>query len=720
MTTVSTHARCSAPVLVAASLAAAAAALGLRVEARPLTPLDLASMDRLSSPAVSPDGARVAYVVRTTDLEGNRGRTDLWLVEIDGSPENGAPRRLTTHEATDSEPVWRPDGDALLFLSTRSGSSQVWELPLRGGEARQLTDLPLDVANLLVSPDGRTLAFTVEVFSDCADLACTTTRLERAGENGSGVAYDRLFVRHWDTWVDGRRSHLFTLPYPGPGAAAIAPVDVTAALDGDVPSKPFGGRDEIAFTPDGGGLVFAARVAPSGAPGADPHTEALSTNFDLYLAPTDGSEPPRNLTADNPAWDTQPVFSPDGKSLVYLAMSKAGYESDRFRLMLRPWPRGEARELAASWDRSVGGFVFAPDGRTVYATAQDVGKTSLFAIDVATGGVRTLVAGGTVESPQVAGDRIVFARNHLKGPSQLFVIAVGGVDAEGGDERQLTRLNEERLRELSFGDYEQFSFAGWNGETVYGYAVEPAELRPGAKAPVAFIIHGGPQGSSSDNFHYRWNPQVFAGAGYAVVMVDFHGSTGYGQAFTDSIRGDWGGKPLEDLQQGLAAALERFPYLDGSRVCALGASYGGYMINWIAGNWPERFRCLVNHDGLFDHRSMYYSTEELWFPEWDHGGAYHANQEGHERHNPSRFVERWQTPMLVIHGELDFRVPLEQGLATFTALQRRGVPSRFVRFPDENHWVLKPRNSLQWHDEVLGWLGRWLESQGSTGAVLPR
>jgi dipeptidyl aminopeptidase/acylaminoacyl peptidase len=666
-------------------------------ETRPFTAEDLVAMDRIEDPQPSPDGRWVAYVLRTTDLEANGAKRDLWLVDAGGE---GPPRRLTTHSAADVEPRWASDGGGLYFLSPRSGSMQVWYLPIDGGEARQVTRAELDVANLVVSGDGKHLAFTMEVYVDCEDPGCTAGRLkEREDSAVGGRLYERMFVRHWDTWKDGRRSHLFVQALGGDASReAGPPVDVSAGLDADVPSKPFGDSSEIAFAPDGKGLVFAARDAGAGEP--------WSTDFDLWYAPIDGSAAPRELT-DNPAWDTLPSFSPDGKTLAYLAMERAGFEADRFRIVLRAWQAGgrlgPPRILAEDWDRSAGSLAFSDDGQTLFVTAGDVGNVALFAIDVASGDVEKLVGEGHVRSPSVAGDRLVFGLDDMGSPVQLF-----STDLRGGDRRQLTRANEERLAAVKMGEYEQFSFAGWNGETVYGYVVRPADQDPGGNAPVAFLIHGGPQGSFGNDFHYRWNPQVYAGAGYAAVMIDFHGSTGYGQAFTDAIRDDWGGKPLEDLQKGLAAALERYPWLDGDRVCALGASYGGYMINWIAGNWSDRFRCLVNHDGLFDLSSMYYSTEELWFPEWEFRGTPYTSPETYARHNPADHVDEWQTPMLVVHGELDYRVPLTQGLATFTALQRRGIPSQLLYYPDENHWVLKPKNSIQWHDTVLAWLDRWI------------
>jgi dipeptidyl aminopeptidase/acylaminoacyl peptidase len=422
--------------------------------------------------------------------------------------------------------------------------------------------------------------------------------------------------------------------------------------------------------------------------------------------PVDGSRPPACLTAANEAWDTQPVFSPDGRQLAYLAMSRPGFEADRLRIVLHAWPDGPSRVLTESWDRSASSLLFAPDGKTIYATAADRGQVALFAIDVATGKARTLVDEGHVRSPVLADGHIVFGRDTLTSPVDLYAVS-----RAGGTATRLTAVNSDRLKSVAMGAPEQFTFAGWNDETVHAYVVKPVNFDPQQRYPVAFLIHGGPQGSFGNDFHYRWNPQIYAGAGFAAVMVDFHGSTGYGQAFTDSISGDWGGKPLEDLQKGLAAALERYPWLDGDRVCALGASYGGYMVNWIAGAWPGRFRCLVNHDGIFDQRMMYYSTEELWFPEWEHGGPYWRNPEGFERHNPARLVEKWQSPMLVVHGALDFRIPETQALATFTALQRRSIPSQFLYFPDENHWVLRPSNSIQWHDTVLAWLDRWLRPE---------
>ncbi|MCG8461819.1 MAG: S9 family peptidase, partial [Holophagales bacterium] len=634
-----------------------------------------------------------------------------------------------THGSADVSPRWSPDGRHIYFLSSRSGSMQVWRLPLAGGEAQAVTALPLDLGGFTLSPDGKSLAVSMEVFPECPEtsesgsaggregaagssppsiLECTTAELERRAASGeTGRVYDRLFVRHWDTWKDGRRSQLFTTSVPGVGEEpASTAVHVSAegdgALDADIPSKPFGGFEEIVWTPDSKGLIFTARVAGA--------AEPWSTNFDLYHASADGTLPPKRLT-ENPAWDTQPGFSPDGRTLAYLAMARPGFESDRRVLVLRTFTAGaygpelgEPRLLTQEWDRSVGGFFFAADGRTVYATAGDVGKVGLFAIDVETAEVSTVFRNGHVRSPARVGDRFVFGLDTLVHPVDLFTLPV---EPAGAEPRAITRVNRERLAEIEMGAYEQFSFAGWNGETVYGYLVKPAGFRDGERYPVAFLIHGGPQGTFDDDFHYRWNSQVYTGAGYAVVMIDFHGSTGYGQAFTDSITGDWGGKPLEDLQKGWASVLERYPFLDGERACALGASYGGYMINWIAGAWPDAFDCLVNHDGLFDMKGMYFSTEELWFPEWEMGGTPWENPAGYERHDPMSGVDRWQTPMLVIHGALDYRVVDTQGLATFTALQRRGIPSRLLYFPDENHWVLKPQNSKLWHQTVRDWLDRW-------------
>lgn len=654
------------------------------------------AMERLSDPQMAPDRSAVAFTVRTTDPAANRGRTDIWIAPFDGSE----PRRLTTNEAADFHPRWAPDGNGLFFLSTRSGSSQVWRLPVAGGEPHQVTDLPLDAGNLVVSPDGRRIALTMDVFVACESLACTVERLEeRASGKTTGVGYDDLFVRHWDVWKDGRRSHVFVLELDDSGVAAGEPVDLIPGLDQDAPPKPFGGAEEIAFGHGGDAVIFASRLGGT--------EEALSTNFDLYLAPADGSTPAVNLTASNPAWDSHPVLSPDGDTLAWMAMERPGYESDRFHVRLARLDGSrldDERALTADWDRSVSGLAFSADGGTLFVTAADVGQRNLFAVDVAGGEVTRLHDEGSIAGLAVSEDRLVTLHNDLAGPSELYVSA-----PDGSGRQPLTAMNAEQRAAARVGSYEQFTFAGWNGETVHGYLVRPVDFDPDRRYPVAFLIHGGPQGSFGNSFHYRWNPQAYAGAGYAAVMIDFHGSVGYGQDFTDSIRGDWGGKPLEDLQKGLAAALDRYPFLDGDRVCALGASYGGYMVNWIAGAWPERFRCLVNHDGVFDLRSMYYTTEELWFVEWDHRGSYFANADGYERHNPATLVDRWRTPMLVIHGALDFRVPETQGLAAFTALKRRGVPARLLYFPDENHWVLNPANSVQWHEEVLGWLARWLE-----------
>ena len=672
-------------------LLACAAPSAPAAERAPFTVQDLVRLERVSDPRLSPDDRYVAYQLRETDMAANKGVNGLWLADM--SQKGSAPRRLTAAGTESNSPRWSADG-RLYFLSTRSGSQQLWRLDLRGGEAAQVTRLPLDVGSFSLARDGRKAAVSIEVFADCKDLACSARRAEEQdASRAKGVVYDRLFVRHWDTWKNGTRSRLFLVDL---AAATAEPKLLTPGIDGDVPSKPFGGDEEYSFSADGRSIFFTARIAGK--------TEAWSTNTDIWRAPVDGSATPENLSAGNPGYDVGPVVSPDGRTLAWRSMKRGGFEADRYRILLRDLASGSVRELAADWDRSAGALAWSADGRTLYANAEDLGQQPLFAIDARSGKVQRLTDQGTVNSFDVGGHFVVYALDDLDSPAQVYRI-----DPRGGAATQLTRHNDGLLAQRAQGAYEQFKFAGWNNETVYAHVVKPANFVAGRKYPVAFVIHGGPQNSMGNHWHYRWNPQTYAGAGYAVVFVDFHGSGGYGQAFTDSISGDWGGKPLADLQKGWAHALTTYDFLDGSRACALGASYGGYMVNWIAGNWPDAFKCLVNHDGIFDNRAMAYETEELWFDEWENGGTQYEKPENYERFNPVNHVAKWKTPMLVIHGGLDYRIPYTQGLAVFTAAQRRGIESRFLFIPTENHWVLKPANSIQWHETVQDWLKRWLD-----------
>jgi dipeptidyl aminopeptidase/acylaminoacyl peptidase len=697
-----------------ALLTLSAAALGARAAAgtpadrlQPFTIQDLVRLERMSEIAASPDGRHVAYTLRTTDMDANKGRTAIWLAET--AKRGAAAQRLTDLSADSSSAEWSADGRYLYFLSNRSGSTQVWRVAAggtaRSGAARsgaapsvdapgadalQVTNLPLDVGSFRVSPKGDRIVVSVEVYLDCADLDCTKQRLDAAAHaKAGGVLYDALFVRHWDTWSDGRRSQLFAMALED--VASGTPVNLTGGI-GDVPGKPFGGREDYAFSPDGTRVAFSVRAMAG---------EPWSTNFDIYEVAAAGGTP-RNLTADNPAWDAQPAYSPDGTQLAYVATDRPGFESDRFHLVLLNRQSGVKRPLTQNWDRSIASFEWSRDGKSLFAVTDHLGQRPLWAIDSRTGRTSAITGAGEVEGFSVGPRRVYYVFSSLGGPNDLYAVGFGG-----GEPKQLTRLNEDALAQRKFGEYEQFSFAGWNNENVFGYVVKPADFKRDQKYPVAFLVHGGPQGSFANSWSWRWNAQAFAGAGYGVVMIDFHGSTGYGQAFTDSISGDWGGKPLEDLKLGLAAALEQYPWLDGDHACALGGSYGGYMMNWIAGQWPDRFKCIVNHDGIFDNRSMYYSTEELWFPEWEFGGPEYRNPTSYAKFNPVDYVAKWKTPTLVIHGQNDYRVPLAQGLSVFTALQRRGIPSEFLYFPNENHWVLKPADSIQWYDTVLAWMSRW-------------
>jgi dipeptidyl aminopeptidase/acylaminoacyl peptidase len=525
---------------------------------------------------------------------------------------------------------------------------------------------------------------------------CTKRPPQAGVEKTTGKIYDRLFVRHWDTWSDGRRSQLYIAPAltPRGGKAMVAlPRLLSRGIDGDVPSKPFGDDSEFVFSADGKTVYFDVRIAGN--------SEPWSTNFDVYSVPADGSAAPKNLTATNKAWDAYPLPSRDGKTLYYLAMKTPGFEADRFGIMALDLASGKAREVDPKWDRSAGPLQLSADGKTLYTTADDNGDHALFAIDIASGKATRLVGDGTVAAFVVgANGDIIVARHDFEHPADLYRYADGKL-------AQVTDVNAARLADIRFSKATWFSFKGWNGETVHGYAMPPVDAKPGQKYPVAFLIHGGPQGAWTNEFHYRWTPETYAGAGFGVVAINFHGSTGYGQAFTDAISQHWGDRPLEDLQKGWSAALKEFPYLDGSRACALGASYGGYMTYWIAGVWTQPWKCLVDHDGVFDTRMMYYATEELWFEEHENGGTQYDAPANYEKFNPIDHVKDWRVPMLVVHSDRDYRIPLTQGLGAFTALQRRGIPSEFLTYPDENHWVQKPHNSVLWHDTVNAWLKKW-------------
>ena len=666
-----------------------------------LTVDDMLAMQRIGEPDVSPDGKLVAFSVRDTDMEANRGRTDVWLASTDGT---SPARRITTHPENDASPSWSSDGKWIYFLSSRSGSSQVWRLPAQGGEAEQVTKVPLDVNGFKLFPGavaaGATprIVLAMDVYPDLKRDALAKTAERDEAESKSKVkarAYDQLLYRHWDSWEDGKFAHLFVWSPSAPTTA----VDVTPGLMTDAPTHPWGGMEEVGISPDGKALAYVARVGTNGTKDL-----AWTTNTDIFLVSVDGATTgrgkPLNITAASKAYDFTPTFSPDGKQIAYLAMARPNFEADRQRIAIYDVATKKTRTVTEAWDRSAGELQWSADGKTIFTSADNGGHHSLFAVDVAAGTVKTLVEKGTNQGPLLAGDRVLFTRDTLSLPAELFT-----VKADGSDLRQVTRLNADRTAKIAFGEYEQFTFKGAKGDTVSGFVMKPANHK-GQKVPVAMLIHGGPQGSFGDHWHYRWNPQFYAGAGYGVVFIDFHGSTGYGQAFTDAIRGDWGGAPYEDLMKGLDAALAKYSWLDGKRTVALGASYGGYMINWINGQ-TDRFKALVCHDGNLDERMAYFDTEELWFPEWEHGGTPWENPAGYAKHNPIDHVAKWKTPTLVIHGANDFRVVDTQGMSTFTALQRKGIPSRFLHFPDENHWVLKPQNSKRWHEEVLAWIDRY-------------
>ncbi|RZJ04452.1 MAG: S9 family peptidase [Brevundimonas sp.] len=642
----------------------------------------LAMMERVADPRLSPDGKRVLYTVRTTDWAANKGVSAAWVVEADGTS-----RRLAASDGGVSSARWSPDGQAIYFLSPRGGSSQVWRMDRDGRAAVQVTTLPVDVTAFRITPDGRSLVVALPVFLDCETLTCTSDQMKAQGSAVSTVrGFDRLPLRPWDSWNDGRRSHLFSLPLNASGLAAGEPRDLMAGVDGDVPGRPLGDDSEYVISPDGQRVVFSTQMQG--------RTEALTNNLDIYSASMDGG-PPVNLTEANFAPDTNPVFSPNGRQLAWLAYRRQNVGGDQAVVMVGDADGSNARALTPGWDRGPGALRWRSDGRALYAVASENGQQKLFEIDARTGSVRALTDEGTVSAFDESGGRLVLSQEGFGAPAQIV---------ENG--RPLTRHNAEALTGTDLPKGESFTFAGWNGEAVQGWVFKPAGYVEGRRYPAVYLIHGGPKSPWTDGWSYRWNPQVYTGAGYAVVMVNFHGSPGFGQEFTDAINDHWGDRPLEDLQKGWASALAANAFIDGDRACALGASYGGYMVNLIAGKWNGPWRCLVNHAGVFDVGQLMNAMDSATFssefggPSWERADLYRA-------FSPNTWVGDWSKPMLVLHGSRDFRVPIEQGLGTFSALQRRGIESRFVHVPDENHWVLKPRNWVDWQHEILDWTAHY-------------
>ena len=674
---------------------------------------DLVTLPRLGAPAVNKEGTLAVYSVTVTDPATLKRSPTHYLIDL---TRPGAVPVALDLGLKASDLAFGADG-ALWFLSSESTDtaapalSRVWRVSLAkdgtvGTPELVTPQTARDIAGFKLAPNGASLAIWGEVPRTCATFGCTDAATPYTPGPGTGRLYDAKdgFVRHWDRWATpGLHNRIFVYPLAGGVAQGEGqPVDgkdPATGITADTPTMPFGGGEEIAFSPDGKYVYFTARLAGAEEPG--------STNLDIYV--TDFSEDMPLTVSDNDATDTAPTPSPDGRWLAWLAMERPTYEADKQSILLLDLKTGKRRFLGNDTDLSFATLAWTADSKSLIATAQKVLDTPAFRIEIATGKVTelNLMAGNEAHIanlvPLPKGGAL-FTRDSLGAPAELFL------SERLGQARPLTDIATTRMGGLASIVTRRFSFTGANGDTVWGQLTRLADQT--GPIPAILYIHGGPQGSFNDSWSNRWNPRVLASQGYAVISVDFHGSTGYGQAFTDAINRNWGGWPLEDLQKGFAAGIALDPQIDGTRACAMGASYGGYMVNWIAGNWPDRFRCLVQHDGIFDNRSMYYSTEELWFPRWDHGGTYEEAKEVYEKWNPANHVGKWTTPMLVVTGQKDYRVPYSQGLMSFTALQERGIPAQLLVFPDENHWVLGAKNSLQWHQTVLAWLDRWLNREG--------
>lgn len=664
------------------------APLGMAQTRRPFTFEDMMSLKRVGDPVLSPDGKWIVFSTVTVDLAQNSKTPHLWLI-----PAGGGEAKQATSGAGEDFPRWSPDGKQILFVSSRDGESQIWVAnfdPTVGAistDVRKVTSISTGADGPIWSPDGKNILFTSQVYPDCPDDACNQQRNEqRANSKVQAQIFTHLFYRHWSSFTYGKRTHLFVVPASGGVAHDITPGDH------DVPPFNFGGQPLYAISPDGKEVAYTTNITEQ---------PAASTNNDIFIVPIGGGTAKQISTS--PGSDSTPLYSPDGKWIAWRMQKIDGYESDRFRLVIYDRATGAIKNLTENFDQWVEAFDWSPDSKTIYFVSDWHGQSPLYRIGI-TDANPVKVADGSWGSPRVApdGKDVIVSGVSVQMPSEIFAVHANG------SATQLTHINAPLLSQIAMSPLEPFWFAGAANAKVQGFIVKPPDFDANKKYPVKFLIHGGPEGAWGDSWSYRWNPELFAADGYVVVMINPRGSTGYGQQFTHDIIGDWGGKPYEDLMLGLDYAEKTYPFIDKNRECALGASYGGYMINWLLGH-TDRFKCLVSHDGMFNTISAYGTTEELWFPEYEFEGTPWTNRAMYDKWSPSNFALQFKTPTLIVHSQHDYRLDVSEGFQLFTYLQRLKVPSKMLYFPDEGHWVLKPQNSQLWWKTVNEWVDSYLK-----------
>lgn len=649
---------------------------------RPFTIADLYKVRYVGAPAISNDGQKVAFTITVHNMEKGKSNSDVYVMDADGSNL----KQLTYFEGADYNPFWSPDDKTLYFISTRSGSAQLFALPMIGGEAKQITDISTGLSEPVVSPNGKLLAFVTEVFPECETNDDCNKKINDAFNNGPLKAHmgDDLLYRHWDSYKDGRRSHIFIYNFENETYTDVTPGDW------DSPTFSLGGGGGFAFSPDSKELCFMSKRVPN---------PAESTNSDLWLVSVDGGNL-KNITRENAAWDGHPVYSPDGKYIAYLKQLIPGYESDKFRIALYNRSTGESRIITESFDNWVNDFVWSGDSRTIYFNGDVKGYSPIYKIDISSEKIEKVSEDGAIFGFQLApkNDFIIYNKRSTHEPAELYKF-----DLKKNKSTQLTFENKTYLEEVDVRPAEQIWVDGADGKPVHVFVVKPHNFNPNKKYPLILNVHGGPQSQWMDSFRGDW--QVYPGAGYIVAFANPHGSTGYGQQYTEAISGDWGGKVFEDLMK-VTDALEELPYVDKDRIGAMGWSYGGYMMNWFQAK-TKRFKCLVSMMGVYDLKSMFGTTEELWFVEWDLKGQ-PWNSEDYIKWSPSNYVENFSTPTLIITGKKDYRVSYNQSVHYFTDLQKMGVESRIIIFQNDGHWPSMVRSMPFYYNAHLDWFHKYL------------